>query len=104
MFLKASLLAIIVFGFKYDELERGHCPFKPGEIETINMDPEVLNGVWINIFDRKILNEHMKCYSIRFHGFNAFEDFEQEEKPRSTYFEYTTLSTDIPKTLDDLDK
>jgi len=60
------------------------------------------------VFDRVVLNGHVTCYSVRFYGFNPFEEpeFENEEwtKPKSTYFEYSTLSTDIQKTDREADK
>ena len=59
-----------------------------------------------------MLNDHIKCYSVRFHGFGKeYEDFESEDpKPsKSKYFEYTTLSTEMSRNgsvtnLKDLDK
>ena len=111
MFSKLSKAALfvpaLVSGFKYDELQEGKCPFKPGEIETMKMDPLKLEGVWVNVFDRKRLNDHIKCYSARWHGFNPFEEdkFEDDEYVRATpvYYEYSTLSEEVPKTLTELD-
>ena len=65
-----------------------------------------LNGVWINVYDRKILNDHMKCYSVRFQDFPNYlfrteeqqKQFEKESgidqlDEEKTIFEYSHLST-----------
>ena len=30
-----------------------------------NIELEKISGMWINIFDRKILNKDMKCYGVK---------------------------------------
>jgi len=44
------------------------------------------------VYDRNMLNDHIKCYSARFTGF-SHSDFEEEES-KPTYFEYQTVSID----------
>ena len=54
--------------FQYD-VKEGHCPYKPGEIKSHAVhlnDLGFLEGPWINVFDRKELNENIKCYSVDF--------------------------------------
>jgi hypothetical protein len=80
--------------FKYDDLQAGKCPFGPGEIQADKIDPMILVGGWINVFDRNMLNEHLKCYSARFVDFNPDRDFEDEDDRTAKYFEYSTVSTD----------
>ena len=50
------------------ELRSGHCPLKPGEIESDvkrNLDYRKITGPWISVFDRKNLNEQINCYHVR---------------------------------------
>ena len=74
----------------------------------MELNPQKLEGVWINVFDRKRLNDHIKCYSARWHGFNPFEEdrFEEDEYIKATpvYYEYSTLSEEVPRTLSELDQ
>ena len=53
------------YGFRY-EVKKGHCPTRPGDIKALKLNPEILQGQWLNIFDRAGLNQHLKCYSVRF--------------------------------------
>lgn len=53
--------------FKY-EIKDGKCPIKPGEVSSLvhgQIDLERLDGLWINIYDRKILNKNLQCYGIK---------------------------------------
>ena len=83
-----SLLQLTLSAFKYEQSTPGKCPYKPGEIKAPQIDTSTLNGVWLNIFDRKELNEHLKCYSVWFHGNNA----DPEHKP--DMFIYNQMSAD----------
>ena len=42
---------------KYEAVKPGHCPYQPGEIKSEAIDSKFLNGYWINVFDRKELND-----------------------------------------------
>ena len=68
--LKPLLLCLLAtpssYGFSTSKVKKGHCPTRPGDLKSQNLDPEVLGGQWINIFDRKGLNGHLECYSVRF--------------------------------------
>ena len=87
-----TLLSSSANAFKYDDLQDGPCPYAPGEIPSMEFDTTILQGHWINVFDRNLLNEHLKCYSARFTGF-GHHDFEDENR-KPTYYEYQTISTD----------
>ena len=53
-------------------MKEGKCPYKPGDIKNdmiAKVDAELLHGTWINIYDRKHLNDHMKCVSVSFDDF-----------------------------------
>ena len=61
LILIAIIKSRIVDAFKY-EMKEGHCPYKPGEIlSTLSgrANLNFLDGNWINVFDRKELNEHL---------------------------------------------
>ena len=52
---------------EYPEKE-GHCPINAGVIpsnvkDTLN--PHRITGKWMNVFDRKSLNERHKCYGVK---------------------------------------
>ena len=51
---------------KYD-MKFGKCPIKAGDINSNvkeDFDHDAITGNWINIFDRKFFNKHLKCYAI----------------------------------------
>ena len=45
----------------------GRCPVAPGDLDSNvkrSLNYEKLSGNWINIYDRKHLNEHLKCFGV----------------------------------------
>jgi hypothetical protein len=97
----AVLMPMMASAFRYNELKPGRCPHRPGDIETAKFAAGDIEGLWLNVFDRKALNEEIKCYSARFNGFSPddYEEFEVEEKKRAppTFFEYLSLSEERPE-------
>ena len=78
--------------FRYEATKTGHCPYKPGDIKSPKFNSEILStSQWLNIYDRKELNDHHTCYSVRFE--QTGEDSEMESHPH--IFEYLQLSTNI---------
>ena len=64
----ASLLSA-ANGFEYNTLKPGKCPSKPGSIDgfvSTEFNYNILKGIWINVFDRKVLNEQYKCIHVDF--------------------------------------
>ena len=58
-------------------MKEGHCPYKPGDIKVVKkVNAELLHGTWINIYDRKHLNDHMKCVSLSFEDYMSVDDDE----------------------------
>ena len=95
MKVNSTILALLfssASGFKYDDLQDGHCPYAAGEIDAKPFDTRFLEGEWVNVYDRNMLNDHLKCYSARFTPFGN-HDFEEEDR-KPTYFEYQTVSID----------
>ena len=49
-----------------------------------------MEGPWINVFDRKELNKHMQCYSVKFKKSIHIEDIDEtydtgkSPQPKST--------------------
>jgi hypothetical protein len=67
MKLLALTLLQVIKAFKYDRTAPGACPYKPGDLATkVEMDTSLLPGVWLNVYDRKDLNDDIKCYSVMF--------------------------------------
>ena len=74
----------------------GACPFKAGELDSNvkgTLNAHRLAGPWVNIYDRKILNDEYKCYGVNLihtHSFPQEEDAIANEK----------LMSDVPKVFE----
>jgi hypothetical protein len=63
-----SLLKSDVSAVYYPEAD-GPCPFKAGALDSNvkgTLNAHRLAGPWVNIYDRKILNDEYKCYGVNF--------------------------------------
>lgn len=81
-------------GFKSNlGMKEGHCPYKPGDIKVdmvAKINAELLHGTWINIYDRKHLNDHMKCVSVAFEDYH--EDRDEDAGPQKNFPTYSLLN------------
>ena len=69
-----SLLKSKVSAVYYPEAEGG-CPFKAGALDSNvkgSLNAHRLAGPWVNLYDRKILNDEYKCYGVNFIHTHAF--------------------------------
>jgi len=73
-----------IHGLVYDNLKQGPCSYKSGDIALDPMDVNELNGFWINVFDRKELNNLYKCYSVELDPLHSEDDEHEMEKLRKS--------------------
>jgi hypothetical protein len=58
----------------------GACPFKAGALDSNvkqTLNAHRLAGPWVNLYDRKVLDEDYKCYGVNFihtHGLPSNEE------------------------------
>ena len=55
-----------ISAFKY-HVQDGACPVKVGELNSnmkANLDRFEMAGNWINVYDRKDMNDHVSCYGV----------------------------------------
>ena len=63
--------------------------FKRGDMKGQTIDLNKIKGTWLNVFDRKEMNEHFKCYSVKINHYNGEIDDTKEAKIRVTkLFDY----------------
>ena len=70
-------------------MKKGHCPYKAGDIKVdmvAKVEAELLQGSWINIYDRKHLNDHVKCVSV------AFEDYQSDDEGKYPAYSILNIS------------
>jgi hypothetical protein len=101
--LKSRLSAVY-----YPEAEGG-CPFKAGALDSNvkgSLNAHRLAGPWVNLYDRKVLNDEYKCYGVNFihtHPWPSNEEgtLENEElmKDVPKIFEYLK-STNVGESRD----
>ena len=75
-----SLLKSDVNAVYYPEAEGG-CPFKAGALDSnvkTSLNAHRLAGPWVNLYDRKVLNDDYKCYGVNFIHTHAFSNDEEE--------------------------
>ena len=86
--------------------KEGPCPVKPGEVWSNvkgSLNAYQMSGVWVNIFDRILLNDHHKCYGIKLmHEYLDEADASDPEKLKDArkVFEYmksTSRAYDLPQ-------
>lgn len=102
-----SLLKNEVSAVYYPEAE-GACPFKAGTLDSnvkASLNAHRLAGPWVNLYDRKILNDEYKCYGVNLIHTHAFPNeegaLESEELMADTpkVFEYLK-STNVGESVD----
>ena len=105
-----SLMQSDVSGVYYPEAD-GPCPFKAGALDSnvkTSLNAHRLAGPWVNIYDRKVLNDEYKCYGVNLlhtHSFPPGEGvLENEElmKDVPKVFEYLKC-TNVGESMDDND-
>jgi hypothetical protein len=67
----------------YDNLKSGHCLFSREDIATNKIDLSKLSGTWLNIFDRKEMNDQFKCGSISISQYDGVIDEKEEANERA---------------------
>ena len=90
-----SLLKSQVNAVYYPEAD-GACPFKAGSLDSnvkVNLNAHRLAGPWVNIYDRKILNDEYKCYGVNLIHTHSFPDEEG-------ILEDEQLMKDVPKVFE----
>ena len=102
-----SLLKSEVSAVYYPEAE-GACPFKAGALDSnvkANLNAHRLAGPWVNLYDRKVLNDEYKCYGVNFIHTHSFQEedgvLENEEAMKDVpkVFEYLK-STNVGESRD----
>merc|ERR1719460_1116144 len=90
-----TLMHSDVLAVYYPEAD-GPCPYKAGALDSNvkhTLNAHKLAGPWVNIYDRKVLNDEYKCYGVNFVHTHAFPQGEgvlgNEE-----------LMKDVPKVLE----
>ena len=90
-----SLLKSDVSAVYYPEAE-GACPFKAGALDSnvkASLNAHRLAGPWVNLYDRKILNDEYKCYGVNFIHTHSFPNDEGA-------LENEELMADVPKVFE----
>jgi hypothetical protein len=90
-----SLLNSEVSAVYYPEAE-GACPFKAGTLGSNvkgSLNAHRLAGPWVNLYDRKILNDEYKCYGVNFIHTHSFPN-------EDGALENEELMADVPKVFE----
>ena len=74
----------------------GPCPFKAGALDSnvkTSLNAHKLAGPWVNIYDRKVLNDEYKCYGVNLIHTHAYP-------PGEGTLDNEELMKDVPKVFE----
>jgi hypothetical protein len=80
------LLVNSIQAFLQIEPKEGPCSLAAGERKHEKFDANLLKGQWMNMYDRKELNEHFKCYGVDFDQLTPDDEENKETVIRSQKF------------------